>query len=146
MAAWVCAGCTTTYSVGAPRCPHCGSIEHVEQGDEAMPKITRHGGPTIAGASVVGGSWGNEDEPDVWPEPEQAEPAPGAEGSEESSPGSSSETSPEKPSSDTEQSSKPTQSRARTTGSRSKKARTASSSAASTDGDRTADTSAADDE
>jgi len=45
-----------------------------------MPKITVHGGPSIAGASVVGGSWSDEGDRDVWPEPEQAE--------EESSPSS----------------------------------------------------------
>ncbi|MEI5100302.1 SAP domain-containing protein [Streptomyces sp. PmtG] len=38
-----------------------------------MPKITRHGGPTIAGAAVVGGAWGNSDDPDVWPAPETEE-------------------------------------------------------------------------
>lgn len=71
MAAWVCAECTTTYSVGAPRCPHCGSTEHTEEGQESMPKITVHGGPSIAGASVVGGSWSNEGDPDVWPEEQE---------------------------------------------------------------------------
>jgi len=48
-----------------------------------MPKITVHGGPSIAGASVVGGSWSDEGDPDVWPEPAQDE-----EGGEESSPSS----------------------------------------------------------
>ena len=38
-----------------------------------MPKITVHGGPSIAGASVVGGSWSDEGDPDVWPEPEPEE-------------------------------------------------------------------------
>lgn len=38
-----------------------------------MPKITRHGGPTIAGASVVAGGWSDEGDPDVWPEPENAD-------------------------------------------------------------------------
>ncbi|MDJ0460588.1 hypothetical protein [Streptomyces sp. H27-C3] len=32
-----------------------------------MPKITRHGGPTIAGASVVGGTWTDGDGADPWP-------------------------------------------------------------------------------
>jgi RNA polymerase subunit RPABC4/transcription elongation factor Spt4 len=27
MAVWVCKGCTAAYSVGAPRCPQCGSTE-----------------------------------------------------------------------------------------------------------------------
>ncbi|WP_225793760.1 Rho termination factor N-terminal domain-containing protein [Streptomyces aculeolatus] len=42
-----------------------------------MPKITRHGGPTIAGATVVGGTWTDGDEPDAWPEPEEPAPAAG---------------------------------------------------------------------
>jgi len=100
-----------------------------------MPKITVHGGPSIAGASVVGGSWSNEGEADVWPEPEQEE------GGEESSPGSSSSTSDETPSSEPEPSGPPTPSRARTTASRSKKGQTGSSSAASTDGGQTEATS-----
>ena len=41
-----------------------------------MPKITVHGGPTIAGAAVVGGSWSNQGEPDVWPEPALADDEP----------------------------------------------------------------------
>ncbi len=51
-----------------------------------MPKITVHGGPSIAGASVVGGSWSEEGTPDGWPEPAQAD-----EGSQEAPP----EASPE---------------------------------------------------
>lgn len=42
---WVCAACTTKYSVGAPRCPHCGSTEL----EDDMPKITVHGGPSHEG-------------------------------------------------------------------------------------------------
>ncbi|MFJ8784965.1 SAP domain-containing protein [Streptomyces sp. NPDC102476] len=78
MAAWVCVECTTTFSVGAPRCPHCGSTTYTEQGVEDMPKITVHGGPSVAGASVVGGSWSDEGDADVWPEPaeEQGEETP----------------------------------------------------------------------
>ena len=45
-----------------------------------MPKITRHGGPTVAGATVVAGGWSNEGDPDVWPGPERVD--------EESSPSS----------------------------------------------------------
>ncbi|GGR61426.1 hypothetical protein GCM10010251_92810 [Streptomyces aurantiogriseus] len=137
MAAWLCTVCSTVFSVGAPCCPHCGSTKHVEEGQE-MPKITRHEGPSIAGASIVGGSWSSEGDPDVWPAPA------GEEGGEESSPGNSSETSPETPSSEPEPSEKPSPSRARTTGSRSKKAQTGSRSARSTGGGRAADTSAAD--
>ena len=101
-----------------------------------MPKITVHGGPSIAGASVVGGSWSNEGDPDVWPEePEQEE------GGEESSPGSSSSASTETPSTEPEPSEKPHRSPARKTASRSKKGQTESSSAPSTDGGQTAATS-----
>ena len=131
MALWICTGCTCRYSVGAARCPQCGESEYVEEGAEDMPKITVHGGASVAGASVVGGSWSNEGDADVWLEPAE-------EGGEESSPGTSSSTSDEKPSSEPEPSEKPTQSRARTTASRSKKAQTGSSSAASTDGGQTA--------
>jgi len=47
---WICRGCTAAYSVGAPRCPQCGSSDHYEQGseDEAMPKISRENGPSDA--------------------------------------------------------------------------------------------------
>jgi predicted nucleic acid-binding Zn-ribbon protein len=38
MSLWVCdpdrGGCTTRYSVGAPRCPHCGQTAAYELGDE----------------------------------------------------------------------------------------------------------------
>jgi len=134
MALLVCTDCTARYSVGAARCPQCGSTEHVEEGQEPMAKITVHGGPSIAGASVVGGSWSNEGDADVWPEPAE----------EESSPGNSSSTSDETPSNEPEQSEKPLPKRARTTASRSKKAPTGSSSAPSTDGGPATDTSAAD--
>ena len=104
-----------------------------------MPKITRHGGPTIAGAAVVAGGWSSEGEPDVWPDPN-------AEGGEESSPGNSSSTSDEKPSSEPEPSGSKTLSRARTTASRSKKVRTGSGSARGTAGGQETGTSAADSE
>lgn len=135
MALWICTDCTAAYSVGAPKCPQCSSTEHVEEGAEDMPKITVHGGPSIAGASVTGGSWSNEGDPDTWPEPAEVE------GGEESSPGSSSSTSDETPSSDSEQSEKPSRKRAPTTASRSKKAQTGGSSADSTDGGQTEATS-----
>lgn len=45
MAAWGCLDCTTVYSVGAPRCPHCGSTNYTEN---PMPKITVAGGPSHA--------------------------------------------------------------------------------------------------
>ncbi|MFJ5967889.1 hypothetical protein [Streptomyces sp. NPDC093060] len=100
-----------------------------------MPKITVHGGPSIAGASVTGGSWSNEGDPDVWPEP-------ASEGAgEESSPGNSSSTSAETPSSDSEQSEKPSRKPARKTASRSNKGQTGTSSARSTGGGRETGTS-----
>lgn len=99
-----------------------------------MPKITRHEGPTVFGASVVGGSWSDTDTPDVWP-------APAEEGGEEPSPGSSSETSAETLASEPEPSEKPSRKPARKTASRSGKARTESSSARSTDGGQTGATS-----
>jgi len=104
-----------------------------------MPKITVHGGASIAGASVVGGSWSNEGDPDVWPEPASEE------GGEESSAGSSSSTSDETPSSRPEPSETPSPSPAPTTASRSKKAATAKGrTARGTDGGQTEATSATD--
>jgi RNA polymerase subunit RPABC4/transcription elongation factor Spt4 len=52
MALWACRSCTTRFSVGAPACPHCGSLEHYEEGS-VMPKITVHGGPSIAGETPM---------------------------------------------------------------------------------------------
>ena len=101
-----------------------------------MPKITVHGGPSIAGASVVGGSWSDTDTADVWPQP--------AEGGEEPSAGSSSETSPETPSNEPEQSEKQAPKPARKTASRSKKDQTGSSSASGTAGGQTEPSSATD--
>ena len=57
MSLWVCAGCTTAYSVGAPRCPHCSSTE---RSDDDVPKISTATGATNAGLPVE-------------PEPEPAE-------------------------------------------------------------------------
>lgn len=108
-----------------------------------MPKITRHGGPSIAGASVVAGGWSNEGDPNVWPEPEQTDDeTPAIEGSEQPSAGSNSQTSPEKP--DSEPETKPTGRRkpVRTTGSRSTRARTENSSVRGMAGDREDGTSA----
>lgn len=123
MAAWVCTECTTTYSVGAPRCPHCGSTEHAEEGAEDMAKIRVHGGVSDANAE---------------PEPKAGEDV---------SVGSSSETSSEKPESSPETSEQPSPSPAPTTGSRSKKAATAKArTARGTGGGQAADTSVADEE
>ncbi|MGW3144841.1 hypothetical protein ACWDG1_09200 [Streptomyces sp. NPDC001177] len=102
-----------------------------------MPKITVHGGPSIAGASVTGGSWSSEGDPDVWPEPAE-------EGGEESSPGTDSSTSAETPENEPEPSEQPSRKPARKTASRSAKGRTGSSSAPSTDGGPTEGSSATD--
>lgn len=138
MALNTCAGCTTKFAVGLARCPHCRSTEFQEDGD--MPKITRHGGPSVAGISIGEARWGDGDE----------EASAGAAGpetvEEESSPGNSSETSSETPSPEPETNETPTPSRARKTASRSKKAPTGDSSAPSTDGGPAADTSATDGE
>lgn len=77
----VCLDCTTAFAVGVPLCPHCGSERHAEQGSAAalgihagvpveteednMPKITKHGGATVAGESVPAVST-----PPAGPEPE----------------------------------------------------------------------------
>lgn len=47
---WTCSDCTTAYSVGAPRCPHCGSTNHTE---DPMGKITAAGGPTDSTTELV---------------------------------------------------------------------------------------------
>jgi RNA polymerase subunit RPABC4/transcription elongation factor Spt4 len=126
MAAWVCVECTTVYSVGAPRCPHCGSAEHVEQGED-MPKITRHGGPSNAAE-------------DLPAEPVGEAPEGGEEPSASNSCETSSENSDSTPTTSEPEAPKP----ARKTASRSKAAQTGSSSARSTGGGPAADTSAAD--
>lgn len=112
MALWVCRGCTAAYSVGAPRCPQCGSTERREEGED-MAKVTVHGGATNADA----------------PEPE---------GGEDVSAGSSSETPSEKESSKPQTSAAARPKPAPKTGSRSAKGRTDSSSVPGTDGDQTA--------
>ncbi|CAM5250838.1 hypothetical protein SGLAM104S_01629 [Streptomyces glaucescens] len=116
MALRYCTGCTTRFAVGLPRCPWCGSREHVEDGED-MAKITVHGGPSNATAE------------------QQAAPA-APEGSEESSASNSSETSNEKPTSSPETSSSATRKRARTTANRSARARTETSTARGTAGDQ----------
>ncbi len=66
MALLACLGCSTRFAVGLSRCPHCQS-EDFEEDNGMSPKITVHGGPSIAGASVVGGAWTDADAPDSWP-------------------------------------------------------------------------------
>ncbi|MEV3857730.1 hypothetical protein AB0J38_25820 [Streptomyces sp. NPDC050095] len=126
MAVWQCAECTAKYSVGAPKCPQCGSVVRMnestqpdEQEENSMAKVTVHGGASNAAAEVEGG--------------------------EESSPGNSSSESSEKDSSSPETSETPSPSRARKTGSRSAKAGTdKGSSAPGAGGDQAAGTSPAD--
>jgi hypothetical protein len=145
MALRVCigaAGCGTKYAVGLPRCPQCLNTESREDG-ELMPKITRHGGASIAGAAVVGGAWSDTDSADDWPDVPPAT-ASQDEGGEQPSPGNSSSASPEKPDSTPKKSAPGRPKRARTTGSRSKPAPTGGSSAPSTDGGPTDPGSAAD--
>lgn len=143
----VCLDCTTAFAVGVPRCPHCGSERHaaqheaealgiqhgvpveISEEENSMPKITRHGGASVAS-----------EEPDQG----TAQVAGEAEGGEDVSAGEDSSTSSETPSKKPEQSGKQTRSRARKTASPSVEEQTGSSSAPSTDGGQTADTSAAD--
>ncbi|WP_055696493.1 hypothetical protein [Streptomyces silaceus] len=119
MAVWECAECTAKYSVGAPKCPQCGSTVRIneatqpeqteQQKETSMPKVTVHGGPTIDGFEV---------------DPDSGELTPIEEGGEESSPGSSSSTSSEKESASPATSSSKSPSPAPKTGSRSAKDRT----------------------
>lgn len=96
MALLVCTGCSTAYSVGAPRCPHCLSTVYEE--DHPMPKITVHGGPS-------------NDAEDNTP----VDDVPAETPEEEPSPGNSSETSSEKPSASPKKSASAARSHARTT-------------------------------
>lgn len=138
MALSVCTGCTTKYAVGLPKCPHCGSADHVEDG-QPMPKITAHGGPSDKTLTDEPDT-ADVDVPELAPAPAD-EPEPEVEGGEETSPGTSSSTSTETPEPKSEPSSKPAQLPARKTASRSKKGQTDSSSAPSTDGGQTEATS-----
>jgi hypothetical protein len=126
MALWECAECTTAYSVGAPKCPHCESVVRVNEAtqppeeEQDMAKVTVHGGASNAAAD------------------EQ-------EAGEGVSAGNSSSTSSEKEPSSPEPSEQSSPSPARTTGSRSKKAATDKASTARGTGGGQADgTSAAD--
>lgn len=42
---WTCAACSCAYAVGAPCCPHCGSVD---RSDPDMPKIHKDRPPTDA--------------------------------------------------------------------------------------------------
>lgn len=133
----VCLDCTAAFAVGLPRCPQCRSERHAEKGqavalgiqpgvpaveEEHMPKITRHGGPSIPpaeGAETNGGE--------------------GVSAGEDSS--NSSETAAAKSPTGTA-SNATNHSRARKTANRSSRARTDSSTARSTDGGPADDASA----
>ena len=45
MTLWVCQSCTASYSVGASRCPQCGSDNYLEEGQE-MTKANAASGTT----------------------------------------------------------------------------------------------------
>lgn len=123
MALRVCNGCSTAYAAGLPGCPHCGGTDHHEEG--TMPKITRHGGPTVAG----------EQRPDL------EQPAGVGERDDKggaSSPGSSSSASSAKPKKSAEPKKQTHQSPAPTTESPSGQDRKGSSTARTTGGNGTA--------
>lgn len=54
MSTWECRECTAAYAPDAPACPHCRANDPIEEAEqlrrenEAMPKITVHGGPSNA--------------------------------------------------------------------------------------------------
>lgn len=50
MAAWVCLGCETVYSVDAPRCPQCGGKKHVEQGGKGDPTLASESAESVDSA------------------------------------------------------------------------------------------------
>lgn len=145
MALWTCKRCTASYAVGVARCPQCGSTEHIEKGAQEMPKVTVHGGPSIADEEVVVETEnGRELAPASEADPDKVVTDEGDEGGEGSSPGSSSETSSETQSSTPGTSEAPTPSPVRVTGSRSAKARqqTPGSTAGTADGGPAAGSSA----
>lgn len=115
MSLQVCTGCTAAYSVGASRCPQCGSTDFIKQGEEqGMAKVTVHGGPTDALAA----------EPDE-------------EAGEQPSAGKNSERSSEQEQSSPKKSGAGRRKPAPTTESPSPQGRTGSSSASGTAGDPT---------
>lgn len=167
MALWICDDCTTAYAVGLTRCPRCHGTSFHEEG--TMPKISRAAGASHATRSdepeeparvAAEGEHGPErvwepgDSPILPPAPDESYPPDAVpldetsdeEGGEEPSPGNSSETSPEKQPTSSEPSSPGPRKRARKTANRSPKAPTGGSSAPSTDGDPTVDTSEPDTE
>jgi hypothetical protein len=47
---WECLSCGCIYAVGLTKCPHCLGITYKIAGEQNMPKITVHGGPSNADA------------------------------------------------------------------------------------------------
>jgi hypothetical protein len=156
----ICLDCTTAFAVGVPRCPHCGSERHAEQGSAAalgvhastsfeedhMPKITRHGGPSFREDAGTGVPMRAVDGDEVTGDGSgRALPPVEEEGGEQPSAGTSTETSSAKPSTKPEPSGNAPRKRARKTANRSAQDRTGISSAPSTDGDQADGTSATDD-
>lgn len=74
MALWVCQECGTKYAVGLSRCPRCHSTDFVEDG--VMPKITAHGGPSVASATEDASTSTppTPDQPGTGPTPESQDP------------------------------------------------------------------------
>lgn len=154
MALWVCTVCTTKYRVALFLCPRCHNTEFHEEGDP-MAKITRHGGASNKTVpSPEAGAAPKHVAPLLEATPGEALPpvpdeayAPDSvplEGGEESSPGSSSSASSAKPPTSSEPSKPARRKPVRMTGSRSAKARTESSSARLTVGEKTDPTSGPD--
>ena len=126
MTLWVCQSCTASYSVGASRCPQCGSDNYLEEGQE-MAKANAASGTTYYVAE--GAPVPDELHPDVRLVGPGA-PAATEEG-EQPSDGNSSSTSTEQPQTSGEPSSPSPRKPAPTTEPSSKKS-TASGTAAST--------------
>lgn len=131
----VCLDCTTGFAVGVPRCPHCGSERHAEEGsaaalglhargrieEDTMPKITRHGGPSD---KALREHARNLVEPDF----SESLACLKAEGGELPSAGTSTATSSEKPPTTPEKNETAPPKRARSAGSRSRQGRKAAGS------------------
>jgi hypothetical protein len=161
MALWRCEGCTTLYAVGLSHCPRCRGTTFHEEG-QRVPKISRHGGASNKTLPATPDAVVQTEEPLTGEQAEELREAveagaqslpfgatvqptaPEEEGGEESSPGSSSSASSAKPPTSSEPSKPARRKPARGTGSRSAKARTESSSARLTVGEKTDPTSGPD--
>lgn len=78
MTTWVCTADGVAYAVGMAGCPRCGSTEYREDGT-GMPKITRHGGPSVAPRAAAPAGPDSvpaaDEKPAPAPAPAKAEPA-----------------------------------------------------------------------